>query len=406
MPLPPHTADELARIRAQVHAGRSEWQDSTEPEAHIAVETYLSEAIRDAEIGRLFRPLPLIAGHASELAPGQVLAHDDYGIPLLLARDADGRFRAFLNVCRHRGMRLVAASAQAESRASVVCPYHGWAYKLDGALRHRLHAEAFDACGAAETNLVAVPAEERHGLLWVVPTPGATIDVAGWLGGLDGELSFFGVDSLVHFRTIRAEYAANWKLIVDAFLEAYHIRVLHKDTIYPFFADSLTAADRFGPHIQSLVARRAGVEWAAKQRREEAATPPPDDMASLCELVTPSHVIFPNTITIFHPDYLSLVTLYPVAAGRLGWTHRMLIPADRATPDWAPHWEKTFRLIEEGVFQKEDIACAVGIQQGFASGANTHLVAGRAEQGIGWFHGEVAAALAAAPLPSSRLSRA
>jgi phenylpropionate dioxygenase-like ring-hydroxylating dioxygenase large terminal subunit len=400
MSLPPRTASELERIRAQIRTGRLEWQDSAVPEAHIAVERYTSDAIRDAEVERLFRPLPLVAGHASELGPGQVLAHDDYGIPLLLARDADGRFRAFLNVCRHRGMRLVAATAKAEPRASVVCPYHGWAYKLDGALRHRLHGEAFDACGAAETDLVALPAEERHGLLWVVPSPGATIDVAAWLAGLDGELPFFGVDRLLHFRTVRAEYPANWKLIVDAFLEAYHIRVLHKETIYPFFADGLTAADRFGPHIQSLVARRAGVEWA----KDEPAAPP-DGVQALCELMTPSQVIFPNTITIFHPDYLSLVTLYPVAADRLRWTHRMLIPAERSTPDWAPHWEKTFRLIEEGVFQKEDIACAVGIQQGLASGANGHLVAGRAEQGLGWFHADVARALAPAE-PAARLSRA
>jgi phenylpropionate dioxygenase-like ring-hydroxylating dioxygenase large terminal subunit len=400
MSLPPRTASELERIRAQIRAGRLEWQDSTEPEAHIPVESYVSEAVRDAEVERLFRPLPLIAAHASELAAGQVLAHDDYGIPLLLTRDADGRFRAFLNVCRHRGMRLVAAGAQAEPRASVVCPYHGWAYKLDGALRHRLHAEAFDDCSAEGTHLVTLPAEERHGLLWVLPTPGATIDVAAWLSGLDGELPFFGVDRLVHFRTIRAEYPANWKLIVDAFLEAYHIRVLHKETIYPFFADGLTAGDRFGPHIQSLVARRTGQAWAMGDD-----TAPPADMRSLCELVTPSQVIFPNTITIFHPDYLSLVTLYPVAAGRLRWTHRMLIPADRSTPDWAPHWEKTFRLIEEGVFQKEDIACAVGIQQGLASGANAHLTAGRAEQGLGWFHADVARALAPAE-PPARLSRA
>ncbi len=402
MPLPPHTACELDRIRAQTLAGRLEWQDSTVPATHIPVENYLSDSIRDAEVERLFRPLPLIAGHASELAAGQVLAHDDYGVPLLLTRDADGRFRAFLNVCRHRGMRLVAATGKAEPRASVVCPYHGWAYKLDGALRHRLHAEAFDDCSAADTSLVALPAEERHGLLWVVPTPGAAIDIAAWLAGLDAEMPFYGVDKLIHFRTVRAEYPANWKLIVDAFLEAYHIRVLHKETIYPFFADGLTAGDRFGPHIQSLVARRAGQEWA---KDEEAA--PPADMAGLCELVTPSQVIFPNTITIFHPDYLSLITLYPVAAGRLGWTHRMLIPADRATPDWAPHWEKTFRLIEEGVFQKEDIACAIGIQRGFASGANSHLTAGRAEQGLGWFHADVAAALAPAPAAETgRLSRA
>ena len=399
MPLPPHTAAELERIRAQTRAGRLEWQDSAVPEARIPVENYTSEPVREAEIERLFRPLPLIAGHASELAAGQVLAHDDYGVPLLLTRDADGRFRAFLNVCRHRGMRLVAASARAEPRASVVCPYHGWTYRLDGALRHRLHAEAFDHCSAADTNLVALPCEERHGLLWVVPTPGAGIDIAAWLAGLDTELPFYGVDRLVHFRSVRAEYPANWKLIVDAFLEAYHIRVLHKETIYPFFADGLTAGDRFGPHIQSLVARRAGQEWAMG-----ADSAPPEDRAGLCALATPSQVIFPNTITIFHPDYLSLITLYPLAAGRLGWTHRMLIPADRATPDWTPHWEKTFRLIEEGVFQKEDIACAIGIQQGLASGANTHLSAGRAEQGIGWFHADIARALA--PAASARLSRA
>ena len=241
------------------------------PEAHIPVENYTSESIREAEIARLFRPLPLIAGHGSELGAGQVLAHDDYGVPLLLTRDADGRFRAFLNVCRHRGMRLVAATGKAEPRASVVCPYHGWTYKLDGALRHRLHAEAFDECSAADTRLVALPCEERHGLLWVVPTPEATIDVAAWLDGLDGELPFFGIDGLRHFRTVRAEYPANWKLIVDAFLEAYHIRVLHKDTIYPFFADGLTAGDRFGPHIQSLVARRAAQDWAAKAEAARAA---------------------------------------------------------------------------------------------------------------------------------------
>jgi phenylpropionate dioxygenase-like ring-hydroxylating dioxygenase large terminal subunit len=297
-------------------------------------------------------------------------------------------------------MRLVPATAQAEPRASIVCPYHGWAYRLDGALRHRLHGEAFDACPAAGTDLVALPAEERHGLLWVLPTAGASLDVGAWLSGLDGELPFFGVDRLTHFRTVRAEYPANWKLILDAFLEAYHIRVLHKETIYPFFADGLTAGDRLGPHVQSLVARRAGLEWAKDER-----SAPPADMASLCALATPSHVVFPNAITIFHPDYLSLVTLYPVAAGRLRWTHRMLIPVERSTPDWTPHWEKTFRLIEEGVFQREDIACAVGIQQGLASGANSHLVAGRAEQGIGWFHAQVARALAPAE-PPARLSRA
>jgi phenylpropionate dioxygenase-like ring-hydroxylating dioxygenase large terminal subunit len=240
-----------------------------------------------------------------------------------------------------------------------------------------------------ETDLVALPAEERHGLLWVVPTPqdaGASIDVAAWLGPLDAEMPFLDVASLVHFRTVRTEVEANWKLMVDAFLEAYHIRVLHQETIWPFFADGVTATERVGPHIQSLVARRAAAEWAAGGGRIEDVR----DLAGLCRLATPTNVIFPNAIHIFHPDYLSVITLHPVAAGRLRWIHRMLVPKSKTTPDWMPHWEKTFRLIEQGVFQKEDIACAVGIQKGFASGANTHLLAGRAEQGVGWFHEAVA----------------
>ena len=395
MTLPPHTASQLGRIRTQVVAGRLDWQANSEPVARVAVENYFSAHVREAEVERLFRRIPLIVGHAGELPPGHVRAHDEYGVPMLLARDGDGRFRAFLNVCRHRGMRLVDAGAQALPKASIVCPYHGWTYRLEGALRHRLHADAFDPCDASAESLVALPAEERHGLLWVVPSADATIDVASFLGGLDDELPFFGIAGLRPFRTVRAEYPANWKLIVDAFLEAYHIRVLHKDTIYPFFADGLTATERFGPNIQSLVARRAAEPWA-----KDAASPLPADMATLCELTTPSHVIFPNTITIFHPDYLSLVTLYPVGPETLLWTHRMLIPADRATPDWNAHWEKTFRLIEEGVFQKEDIACAIGIQRGIRSGANDHLTAGRGEQAVGWFHDDVAREIKGAAAPS------
>ena len=374
--LPPRMRESLGDIARRL--SRTDAPTATDGEvARIPVEHYTSREVRDAEVERLFRPLPLIVGHASELRRGEVLAHDEYGVPMLLARDGERRFRAFLNVCRHRGMRLV-DGVEAKPVASVVCPYHGWTYRLDGALRHRLHAESFDDCSADAVNLVALPAEERHGLLWVVPTPGATIDVAAFLGELDGELPFCGIDGLRLFRTVRAEYPANWKLIVDA----------------------LTGAARLGPHVQSLVARRAAEAWLA----EGGAIP--SDFASLCDLATPSHVVFPNVVTIFHPDYLSLITLYPVDAETLSWTHRMLVPADRTTPDWTPHWEKTFALIEQGVFEKEDIACAVAIQRGLKSGANRHLTAGRAEQGVGWFHAEVERALARDAAGSRQLSRA
>ena len=384
--LPPQTDALLARIRTQCASGQAEWQTRHGAEARIAVDRYFSPDIWAREIAQLFRPLPLVAAHSSELQPGQLLAHDGYGVPILLTRQASGQVQAFLNVCRHRGTRLVSASAAAHAQPSIVCPYHGWTYQLNGALRHRLHATSFDAKPCAEENLVPLPCAERHGLIWVVPDPKGSIDLDAFLGGLNDEMPFYDIANLQHFRTIEADYPANWKLIPDAFLESYHIRVLHRHTIAPFFTDGITASCTFGDHIHSLVARRAALDWAANPNAA-----PPASLDALCQLVTPSQIVFPNTITIFHPDYLSLITLYPTSPETLRWTHKMLIPKDKTGPDWAAHWEKTFQLIDQGVFQKEDIATAIGIQQGLKSGANTHLRVGRIEQGLGWFHASVQA---------------
>ncbi len=388
-PVPPVTARLMEGIRTQIVSGRPDWKTCTDAEGRIPVQRYFAPEVWQAELKALFRPLPLIAAHSSEIGAGQTLTHDSFGVPLLLSRDADGTLRCFLNVCRHRGMRLQEATG-AQSKNSVVCPYHGWTYRLDGSLRHMLHADSFDACPHGGRDLQSLPCAERHGLVWVVPDPQGSIDLDTFLGGLNQEMPFFDIAGLQHFRTVEAEYPANWKLIIDAFLESYHIRVLHKDTIYPFFADGITAADYFGPHTHSLVARRAAQEWAA-----QADSPAPDTLDALRRLVTPSQVIFPNTVTIFHPDYLSLISVVPNGPETLRWTHRMLIPADKATPDWTPHWEKTFALIEKGVFQKEDIHCAIGIQRGLQSGANQHTTTGRIEQGVAWFHRQVQAATAA-----------
>ena len=375
----PMSALLMDSIRQQVRTGQPVWG---ERESSIPVQRYFSSEQWQAEMATLFRHYPLILAHGSELGAGQVLANDDYGLPLLLTRDDQGRVHCFLNVCRHRGMRLVQSGAP-EARKSLVCAYHGWTYQLDGALRHMLHADAFDACADGARDLVALPCEERHGLIWVLPDATRKLDLDAFLGPLNEELAWFELDQHVVYRCVQADYAANWKLIVDAFLEPYHIRVLHRDTICPFFTDGITAAQRIGPHIHSLVARRTVQEPHETPQTHEA----------LRRLVTPSQVLFPNTITIFHPDYLSLISLCPSGPETLRWTHRMLIPKAKATPDWSAHWEKTFRLIEQGVFQKEDLFAAVNIQRGLRSGANQALTIGRVEQAVGWFHEQVQASL-------------
>src|SRR5262249_6443450 len=117
----------------------------------------------------VLRGEPLVVGHSAALAqPGDCLAPDDAGVPIVLIRQANGGLKAFLNVCRHRGARPCPLGAS--NRPMMVCPYHAWTYALDGRLTSA-PAEAFPSVDLSGHGLVGLPAEERHGLIWVVPTP-------------------------------------------------------------------------------------------------------------------------------------------------------------------------------------------------------------------------------------------
>ena len=295
---------------------------------------------------------------------------------MLLTRDADGRFRAFLNVCRHRGMRLVDASERrcrrrASSARTTAGPTGSKARCVIACTPKR-----FDACDASDESLVALPAEERHGLLWVVPTPGATIDVAAHLRGLDGELPFFGIERpapLSHrARRVPGELEADRRRLPRGVshprpAQGHDLSVLRRRP---------DRGRRASARTSSRWSRAAPPSRGPKEARRCRAT-----WRRCASWSTPSHVIFPNTITIFHPDYLSLITLYPAGPETLSWTHRMLIPADRATPDWSAALGEDLppdrgRRVPEGRHRLRDRHPARPEER-----RQRHLTAGRAEQG-------------------------
>ena len=137
--------------------------------------TYADEARFAAEQQKFFLESPLIVGLSKDLAE-----NNDYkriqimGKSILITRDGEGVFRAFENACRHRGMELVSAEAPSGNKRLHVCPYHAWAYGSDGSLMSVPFEEGFtDENGAHATErggLIALPAAERAGLLFVVPT--------------------------------------------------------------------------------------------------------------------------------------------------------------------------------------------------------------------------------------------
>jgi len=306
--------------------------------------------------------LPRIVAASSEIPPGGCLPIGT----TLLVRDREGALRAFANSCRHRGTRLVDAPCAAKA---LVCPYHGWTYGLDGALLHVPHEAAFAGVDLARRGLVERPAvAERAGLVWL-GGDGA--------GDLAGDLEAIGLADHVPFRRAHATRRCNWKLVIEAFLDGYHVRFLHRDSVYRFFIDAASLAEPAGHHIRAVTARRA------------LRDSPPD--AQVRELGTASYLIFPATIIIEHPDFVSIMQVAPEAPDVTVWDHLMLVPRARAGE--TEHWDKSWQLIEETVFQREDLWVCEQIQRGLAAGSE-ELLFGTLEIGVRWFHDAIAAELA------------
>jgi phenylpropionate dioxygenase-like ring-hydroxylating dioxygenase large terminal subunit len=373
--------------------------ETDEPEmpaldAEIPARNYVDPARAEAEVKALFRKLPLVLGHASRLAsPGDFITSDALGLPILATCDRDGVPRAFLNVCRHRGTQLVAEGCGSDRKA-FVCPYHGWTYDLRGKLTHVPSPEAFPSLDRDKRSLVPLSIEARNGLLWVHPVPGAALDLDGFLGGLDADLKGLGLDRHRVYRKVTQQRRCNWKLVIDAFLEGYHVQHLHRKTLHRFFRDLVFIHDRRGPHARMLSSRTHTRELSALDR----------GAWDLRGYTTLYYFFFPNTVVLFHPDFASLLRVFPDGPERCVWDHEMLIPADADTPERQEHWQKSFTLIEETVFQKEDLIAAESIQQGMRAGANETLTLGRLEFLIKHFHDDIEAALTTPGDPALHVS--
>ena len=372
----------IERLRAQLAAPRPGSDGGADPlpaagEA-AALLTVSAERYRDAawcarERAALFRGPRIVAASAS-LGAGtcEPIDRGDLGA-LLAVRGPDGAVRGFANACRHRGTRLVDAPCAAKA---LVCPYHAWTYDLDGKLIHVPHADAFPGLDPARRALAPRSLVERHGLVWLGD------DVDGYLGDVGADLAALELERHVLWRRARTTRRCNWKLVIEAFLDGYHIRVLHRDSVYRFFLDAASTAEPSGPHVRAVTGRRP-------------LRDAPADLsgADLRWLVSPSLLLFPSTIVVEHPDFVSIMTVAPLAPDLTEWDHMMLIPAERAGE--AEHWTRSWALIEEGVFQREDLWVCEQAQRGIDAGAADDFVFGELEVGVRWFHEALNAALAA-----------
>ncbi|MBT6117322.1 MAG: aromatic ring-hydroxylating dioxygenase subunit alpha [Rhodospirillaceae bacterium] len=193
------------------------------------------------------------ACHQSEIAqPGDYLAFDICGQGLFALRDREGAIRVFHNVCMHRAHELV----EGRGNARVLrCPYHAWAYELDGRLRGAPNAEKVQGFDASAICLTEAKVEVFCGFVFVNLDPEAA-PMAEWYPDLEHQLRAYvpGIEALRPVLTNAVPEACNWKVSVENYNECYHCRVTH-----PTFSNGVVDPDMYDIRPQGYCLRHTTV---------------------------------------------------------------------------------------------------------------------------------------------------
>jgi phenylpropionate dioxygenase-like ring-hydroxylating dioxygenase large terminal subunit len=317
----------------------------------------------------LLRATPVCVGFASQVArPGDFLTQDHAGVPIVVTRAEDGVLRAFVNACRHRGTRIADGCGSAQR---LTCPYHGWAYGLDGKLGGVPHRSEFAGVDLATRGLVELPVWTRFGLVFARLAPGAA-DAPAW--GFADDLDGFGLaQHVLHAPSVR-ERRMNWKLMMDGSWESYHFRVAHAKTIASLFLDNTGVFDFADGDVRMMLIKRTLLDL-------DRAAPDTWRIRPHANLL---YGLFPNTIVLVQSDHAMVVTVWPVAVDRTVIAGGMLVPEAPATEKALAYWKRNEDIFWTAI--EEDIDMGERIQSTLASGANPTLLFGRNEHLIGKYH--------------------
>ena len=331
-------------------------------------------AARERDV--LFHHHPIVAGFSSNIPnPGDYLTEDLAPVPILVVRNASGELRAFVNICRHRGARLVAGCGHTPKLFS--CPYHAWSYDTDGRLVAIPDDYGFDGLDRTASGLVALPVAEKYGLIFVTPTPGDAIDIDATLSGLGEDIESYGIGAMTHQETRVVRRRMNWKLMSDTFWEAYHIKVLHADNVAPLFVKNLAIFDAFGRNTRYI-----GVRKSIEKLRDL-----PEEKWDLIPHTTILMNLFPNTILVMQSDHAEVYRIFP-AGTHVG---ESVATISILAPEASPKWSRTMDLLLGVVDQ--DFTLGEGIQHNFESGALRKVMYARYENALEHFHRSIREAL-------------
>ena len=339
------------------------------PARPLRTDVYLSTDRHAMELSAISAH-PTAAAHSGDVAePGDFVTVEVAGVPLIITRGQGGSVHAMHNVCAHRGATV--ETRDAGSQRVLSCQFHGWSYRLDGELRAVTDASVFSSTPCTREGLVRVHCEERHGIIWVIVDPTATpIAVRDWLGDkLDNLLTSLKLESMAPHASTSIEVNANWKLLTDGFLELYHFKYLHRNTVASYLTADTTRPLRFGAHLGNAIPKDGLLE--------DLASEPRDGWRVYDGTVIPV-VLLPGTVINWDAGQVEVFSLRPNPKhpGQTLVRLWLAVPAERA--DQTDLWDSTWAGVLEVI--SEDFTAAEQVQRNIETGVADELLIGANEE--------------------------
>ena len=334
------------------------------------------------EMDKVWQNSWLYAAHDDELPnPGDFLSFERGSAPILLIRGKDGVVRAFFNTCRHRGSPIV--KSKSGNTSGLMCGYHGWTYNLEGDLINLRDKRDFVDLDMSCRGLYKIRCEKYANFIFINEDSDAE-PLLDYLGPFVKDYAEMQPDKLHFVERHGFEVKCNVKVLMDAFLEVYHIKSIHPDTVDPIL-------DHRGTHI--TLWEKGHSRMVIPARSDDYGKPSPGGLKEIetvnetARNTSCTYNIFPNLTTHLDHTGTPLVTFWPIDIETTYAEIHWFTPDLEGAPLPEDLWET--RISNLDIVFGEDIQFMPGIQKSMQSRAFKGIPLNYQERRIYYWHEEL-----------------
>jgi choline monooxygenase len=355
--------------------------------AALPARLYRDPAVLELEQSRIFARTWQLAGHVSRLPHESSYITAEAGVePVLVLRNDGGELHAFRNVCRHRGSRLLSGSG--DCGKAIRCRYHGWTYRFDGDLIGVPEGRSISGLDKSALALFPARVEELSGLVFVNLDIHAT-PLVELVAGLRERLDRYGLEQLRVREEAPVSQPANWKIVVDNYLEGYHIPIGHPGLmrLLDYKRYEVELHDNWLWYDAPLRGTPSGNRM---ERIYQRLVEPMPGLAEEDRRVWHYVFIYPNTMIDLYPDQVAVWRINPDGTRRTADLAFTLLPRQAGLRTrFAQYANRRVNLR----VAREDVDLVANQQAGLETRGFSPGPLSRREAALGWFADKVRADL-------------